>query len=90
MSSNKLPQLKVDSVLSLFSSQQFSDALDVIDLLTVDYPEDLVVCRKVYEHFKDFSPNIPLMEVVKFLDKNKQLLKLTSPFCEQGYKNMYQ
>ena len=57
--------------------------------LTVDYPEDLVVCRAVYEHFKSFEPNIPLLDVVDFLDRNSQLLRLTSPFCEEGYKTMY-
>ena len=57
--------------------------------LTVDYPEDLVVCRAVYEHFKSFEPNIPLLDVVDFLDRNPQLLSLTSPFCEEGYKTMY-
>ena len=57
--------------------------------LTVDYPEDLIVCRAVYENFKAFAPNIPLLDVVAYLDKNQQLLKITTPFCEQGYKNMY-
>ena len=57
--------------------------------LTVDYPEDLVVCRAIYEHFKSYEPNIPLLDVVDFLDRNPQLLKLTSPFCEEGYKTMY-
>ncbi len=57
--------------------------------LTVDYPEDLVVCRAVYEKFKGFAPNIPLLDVVDYLDNNIQLLKLTSPFCEEGYKSMY-
>lgn len=57
--------------------------------LTVDYPEDLIICRAVYENFKDFAPNIPLLDVVDYLDDNIQLLKLTSPFCEEGYKNMY-
>jgi len=57
--------------------------------LTVDYPEDLVVCRAVYEHFKSFEPNIPLLDVVDFLDRNPQLLRLTLPFCEEGYKTMY-
>ena len=57
--------------------------------LTVDYPEDLIVCRAVYESFKAFAPNIPLLDVVDYLDNNIQLLKITSPFCEQGYKNMY-
>ena len=57
--------------------------------LTVDYPEDLVVCRAVYENFKNLAPKIPLLDVVNYLDKNKELLKLTSPFCEEGYKTMY-
>lgn len=57
--------------------------------LTVDYPEDLVVCRAVYEHFKEFAPLIPLLDVVDFLDKNKKLIELTSSFCEVGYQTMY-
>jgi len=57
--------------------------------LTVDYPEDLVVCRAVYSHFKKFAPLIPLLDVVDFLDKNKRLIELTSSFCESGYETMY-
>ena len=57
--------------------------------LTVDYPEDLIVCRAVYQKFKDSAPKIPLLEVVDYLDDNTQLLKLTSPFCEEGYNTMY-
>ena len=29
------------------------------------------------------------LDVVDFLDRNPQLLRLTSPFCEEGYKTMY-
>ena len=57
--------------------------------LTVDYPEDLIVCRAVYENFKNSAPKIPLLDVVDYLDDNTQLLKLTSPFCEEGYNTMY-
>ena len=57
--------------------------------LTVDYPEDLIVCRAVYEKFKDSAPKMPLLDVVDFLDENTQLLKHTSPFCEKGYSTMY-
>lgn len=57
--------------------------------LTVDYPEDLIVCRAVYEQFKEYAPELPLLDVVDFLDKNTELLKLTSPFCEEGYRTMY-
>lgn len=51
--------------------------------LTVDYPEDLIVCRAVYEYFKEYAPKIPLLDVVSFLDNNKKLIMLTSPFCEK-------
>ena len=57
--------------------------------LTVDYPEDLIVCRAVYRQFKSFSPNIPLLEVVEYLDEHGDLVKLTAPFCEDGYSTMY-
>lgn len=57
--------------------------------LTVDYPEDLIVCRAVYEAFKHQVPRIELTEVVEFLDRNTELKKLTASFCETGYSTMY-
>ena len=57
--------------------------------LTVDNPEDLVVCRKLYNEFKHLAPRIPVLELVKFLDNNKELIKLTYPLTESGYKTMY-
>lgn len=56
--------------------------------LTVDNPEDLVVCRAIYQRFKDFAPLIPLFEVVQYLDKNPHLKELISPFAEEGYSTM--
>ena len=65
------------------------DALIRKDLrLTVDNPEDLVVCRSVYQYFKEFAPQIPLLEVVHFLDVNPNLKELISPFAETGYDTM--
>lgn len=57
--------------------------------LTVDYPEDLVVARAVYEEFKCRAPEIPLDKVVAFLDSKPDLLRLIQPFCEAGYETMY-
>ena len=57
--------------------------------LTVDNPEDLVVCRAVYKHFEKMAPRIPVIEVVNFLDENKNLKDLVYPLTEQGYKTMY-
>jgi spore coat polysaccharide biosynthesis protein SpsF len=57
--------------------------------LTVDNPEDLVVCRKVFEEFKQLAPRIPIRHIVRFLDENPDLIKLTYPFTELGYSTMY-
>lgn len=57
--------------------------------LTVDNPEDLAVCRAVYGAFSDAAPQIPISEVVKFLDANPKLIQLIAPFTEGGYTTMY-
>ena len=41
--------------------------------LTVDNPEDLVICRELYSNFKDKAPRIPVLELIKYLDKNPKL-----------------
>jgi len=56
--------------------------------LTVDNPEDLIVCRAVYKNFAEYAPRIPLIKVVEFLDSNIELKNLIFPFVESGYKNM--
>ena len=57
--------------------------------LTVDNPEDLVVCRAVYNHFNEFAPQIPILEVVQFLDLHLDLKQLILPYTESGYNLMY-
>ncbi|MGL1930805.1 MAG: hypothetical protein OCC45_03470 [Desulfotalea sp.] len=57
--------------------------------LTVDNPEDLVVCRIVYEIFKKEAPRIPVVDIVAFLDENPKLIELVAPFAEIGYSTMY-
>ena len=57
--------------------------------LTVDYPEDLIVCRAVYQYFKEIAPMIPLTKIIEYLDQNPKLVELITPFCEEGYKTMY-
>ena len=56
---------------------------------TVDYPEDLIVCRGVYEKFKGNVPMIPMLAAVRFIDNNEYLKKIIAPFCETGYSTMY-
>ena len=57
--------------------------------LTVDNPEDLAVCRIVFDAFKGRAPRIPVPEIVKFLDANPALIELIAPFTEIGYSTMY-
>lgn len=57
--------------------------------LTVDNPEDLVVCRVLYSNFKEFAPKFPIGKMIEFLDRNPELKNLTAPFCEIGYSTMY-
>ena len=57
--------------------------------LTVDNPEDLVVCRQLYSKFKHLAPRIPVIELVKYLDENSKLKEIIYPLTESGYKTMY-
>lgn len=48
--------------------------------LTIDYPEDLVLCRRIAEHFRELAPRIPLARIVEFLDARPDLKALVAPF----------
>ena len=56
--------------------------------LTVDYPEDLVVCRAVYLALQDQAPQIRVSEIVKYLDAHPKLVELIAPYTEVGYSTM--
>lgn len=57
--------------------------------LTVDNPEDLVVCRILYNEFKHLAPRIPVLDLIKYLDSKKELKELIYPLTESGYQTMY-
>lgn len=57
--------------------------------LTVDNPEDLAVCRTVYEEFSRLAPRIPLASIIEFLDDNPRLIEMIAPFVDAGYATMY-
>lgn len=56
--------------------------------LTVDYPEDLVVCRAAYGALRAHAPRIPVEEIVGYLDAHPPLLALIAPYTEAGYATM--
>jgi spore coat polysaccharide biosynthesis protein SpsF len=57
--------------------------------LTVDNPEDLVVCRELYLAHKDQAPRISVHQLVVYLDAKPKLKELIAPFSELGYSSMY-
>jgi len=65
------------------------DALTRKDIrLTVDYPEDLVVCRAAYLALKAQAPRVSVHDIVRFLDRHPKLLELIAPYTEAGYATM--
>ena len=57
--------------------------------LTIDYPEDLILCRAVYEALKEQAPRIPVADIISFLDDNPHLKELVDSYVEEGLKTMY-
>jgi spore coat polysaccharide biosynthesis protein SpsF len=52
--------------------------------LTIDYPEDLVLCRRIYEHFRDLAPRIPLAQICAWIDANPESHALVAPYVSGG------
>ena len=48
--------------------------------LTVDNPEDLILCRNIYKRFKKHSPNISLKKIISYLDKNPKIANVNSQY----------
>lgn len=50
--------------------------------LTVDYPEDLILCRVLYEQFKSEAPHIPLHKIINLIDDHPSIHKMVEPFVD--------
>ncbi|MCZ4282348.1 hypothetical protein O4H49_16295 [Kiloniella laminariae] len=50
--------------------------------LTVDNPEDLILCRAVYKNLKGTKPHIPTGAILKFVDQHPELHKLVEPYVD--------
>ena len=50
--------------------------------LTVDYPEDLALCRSAYLALKQQAPLIPVAEIIRFLDANPKVRALAEPYAK--------
>jgi spore coat polysaccharide biosynthesis protein SpsF (cytidylyltransferase family) len=57
--------------------------------LTIDFPEDLILCRKIIRNFNGDSRAIPYKELVSFLDANPQLRSLVENITDDSYIKPY-
>lgn len=57
--------------------------------LTIDNPEDLIVCKAIYEKFKKDAPLFSIKKIINFLDKNPKYKKLLKKYTLDGYRTMY-
>lgn len=55
--------------------------LERLDLrLTVDYPEDLVVCRQIYAALKPQAPRLRLRDIIQYFDSHAELKELIASY----------
>jgi len=88
---SELCSLYIRENLEKFRSHciEVPDEIRRLDIrLTVDYPEDLIVCRAVYRNFNFLAPKIPVDRILKYLDLNSNLKKLVDPFIAEGLRTM--
>ncbi len=52
--------------------------------LTIDYPEDLILCRKIISHFGEEKP-IDYKDLMVFLDNSPELRSLVHEITDPGY-----
>ena len=50
--------------------------------LTVDNPEDLILCRQIYQALYDNNPHIPVQAILNWIDENPEAHKIVEPFVE--------
>lgn len=53
--------------------------------LTLDYIEDYLVIKKVYEHLYPINPNFDARKIIEFLDKNPSMKELNSNCVQKKY-----
>jgi spore coat polysaccharide biosynthesis protein SpsF len=57
--------------------------------LTIDFPEDLILCRKIIRYFNGDNKYIPYKDLINFLDKNPQLRNLVENITDNSYIKPY-
>jgi spore coat polysaccharide biosynthesis protein SpsF len=52
--------------------------------LTVDYPEDLVLCRNIWSALKEHGPRIPIGDIIEWLDTHPTEASIVSEFVDRS------
>ena len=50
--------------------------------LTVDYPEDLYLCRRIWDDLKAKAPHIPVHDILKWVDSHPEVHALVEPYVD--------
>lgn len=50
--------------------------------LTVDYPEDLILCRQIWASLKQLGPHIPIEKIINWVDLHPDVAGLVTPFVD--------
>lgn len=53
--------------------------------ITIDFPEDLIFCRKIIRHFGGDDKHIPYKDLITFLDNNPQLCAMIENITDDNY-----
>lgn len=53
--------------------------------LTLDYPDDFEFFKKIFEHFGKNTHKTPILEIIKYLDRNPQVVGINK-HCEEIYR----
>lgn len=57
--------------------------------LTLDYPEDFEVFKKIFEHFGDDADKASTLDIIKYLDDNPQVVAINK-HCQEMYKKRWE
>ena len=57
--------------------------------LTIDFPEDLILCRKIIRNFNGDDHAIPYKDLIDFLDAQPQLRAIVENITDESYIKPY-
>jgi spore coat polysaccharide biosynthesis protein SpsF len=57
--------------------------------LTLDYPEDFDLIKKIFDHFSEDTYKTSMLNIIKYLDENPQLVKINE-HCEELYRKRFE